>query len=49
MIATQNLSGSKVVIEEKPVKNTGNDIENEEIDFELETLDRDFQDIEIAL
>ena len=49
MIATQNLSGSKVVIEEKPVKNTSNDIENKEIDSELETLGQDFQDIEIAL
>ena len=49
VIPTRQSSMDNVIIENKLVKNTSDDNDDEEIDSELEELEQDFQDTEIAV
>ncbi len=49
MVATQNSSAGNVLIKDKLVRNTSDDDNDEEIDAELEALEKDFLDTEIAV
>ena len=49
VIPTRQSSTNDAIIKEKLVKNTRNGNDDEEIDSELEALEQDYQDIEIAV
>jgi len=49
LIPTRQSSMDNVIIKNKLVKNTSDDNDDEEIDSELEELEQDFQDTEIAV
>ena len=49
IVVTRQSVVDDVIIEDKFVRNTNNDNDDEEIDFELETLEVDFQNIETTV